>query len=91
MGLRFAQKSHCEPDEAAAQTVKSVQNLILAELKWDFRVKDAYLQKVLTLVESGRQGREGHLAPEDIGRTEGGRRVGWHPCDGPLAGDRVLS
>jgi hypothetical protein len=55
MGLRFVQENHCEPDETTAETVKSVQNLILGELKWDFRVEDAYIQKVLTLVESGRR------------------------------------
>lgn len=55
MGLRFIQNNHCEPDEATAQTVATVQRLIAAELKWDFRVEDAYIQKVLMLVESGRR------------------------------------
>jgi hypothetical protein len=55
MGLRFVQKNHCEPDAAIAETVTQVQNLILSELKWDFRVEDAYIQKVLMLVESGRR------------------------------------
>lgn len=55
MGLRFVQKNHCEPDEDTARTIAGVQAGILSELKWDFRVEDAYLQKVWTLVESGRR------------------------------------
>jgi hypothetical protein len=55
MGLRLVQQSHCEPDTVMTATVASVQQLILTELKWDFRVEDAYIQKVLTLVESGRR------------------------------------
>lgn len=55
MGLRFVQKNHCEPDEETARTVEGVQAGILSELNWDFRVEDAYLQKVWTLVESGRR------------------------------------
>jgi hypothetical protein len=54
MGLRFVQKNHCEPDEETARTIEGVQAGILSELNWDFRVEDAYLQKVWTLVESGR-------------------------------------
>jgi hypothetical protein len=55
MGLRFVQKNHCESDAATAETVAAVQSLILSELAWDFRVEDAYIQKVLMLVESGRR------------------------------------
>lgn len=55
MGLRFVQKNHCEPDAATAETITNVQNLILMELRRDFRVEDAYIQKVLELVESGRR------------------------------------
>ena len=55
MGLRFVQKNHCEPDEETVRTIEGVQAGILSELKWDFRVEDAYLQKVWTLVESGRR------------------------------------
>jgi hypothetical protein len=50
MGLRFVQKNHCDPDPETNASVVAVQNLILSELLWDFRVEDAYLQKVLTLV-----------------------------------------
>jgi hypothetical protein len=55
MGLRFVQKNHCDPDEDTARTIQAVQAGILTELRWDFRVEDAYLQKVWTLVESGRR------------------------------------
>jgi hypothetical protein len=55
MGLRFVQRNHCEPDEETARTIKTIQDLIVTELKWDFRVQDAYLQRVWTLVESGRR------------------------------------
>jgi hypothetical protein len=55
MGLRFVQKNHCEPDVETARSVNAVQNSILTELRWDFRIEDAYLQKVMTLVESGRR------------------------------------
>ena len=55
MGLRFVQKNHCEPDEDTARTIEAVQGGILTELRWDFRVEDAYLQKVWTLIESGRR------------------------------------
>ena len=55
MGLRFVQRNHCEPDAETARTIRSVQDIILSELRWDFRVCDAYLQRVWTLVESGRR------------------------------------
>jgi hypothetical protein len=55
MGLRFIQQNHCEPDETTDQTVAQLQDFILRELRWDFRVADAYIQKVLMLVESGRR------------------------------------
>lgn len=55
MGLRFVQKNRCEPELDTAATVREVQDAILSELHWDFRLEDAYLQKVLTLVESGRR------------------------------------
>jgi hypothetical protein len=55
MGLRFVQKNECEPAGETAQTISSVQDGILSELSWDFRVEDAYLQKVWTLIESGRR------------------------------------
>jgi hypothetical protein len=55
MGLRFVQRNRCDPDEDTARTIQAVQSGILTELNWDFRVEDAYLQKVWTLIESGRR------------------------------------
>jgi hypothetical protein len=55
MGLRFVQKNHCEPDADTARTIEAAQAGILKELTWDYRVEDAYLQKVWTLIESGRR------------------------------------
>jgi hypothetical protein len=91
MGLRFVQKNHCEPEVETDRLVNTVQNSILAELHWDFRVEDAYLQKVLTLVESGR----GHdIKPIWIRRILDAQRPdgGWDGVDvvGHLPGNRVL-
>jgi hypothetical protein len=55
MGLRFVQRNHCEPDDDTADTVRKVQDLIITEAKWDFRLQDSYLQRVWTLIESGRR------------------------------------
>jgi hypothetical protein len=91
MGLRFVQKNHCEPDVETARLVNTVQNSILAELHWDFRVEDAYLQKVLTLVESGRLP---DIKPIWIRRILDAQRPdgGWDGVDvvGHLPGNRVL-
>jgi len=91
MGLRFAQKNHCEPDEAAAELVKSVQNLILTELKWDFRVEDAYIQKVLMLVESGRRKDVKAIWLRKVLAAQSSDG-GWDDADviAHLPGDRVL-
>jgi len=55
MGLRFVERNRCDAPGDTAETIRRVQNSILAELRWDFRVGDAYIQKVMTLVESGRR------------------------------------
>jgi hypothetical protein len=85
------QKNHCEPDEVTAETVAVVQNVILSELKWDFRVEDAYIQKVMTLVESGRRKDVKAIWLRKIleaQRADGG----WDGLDviAHLPGDRVL-
>ena len=91
MGLRFVQKNHCEPDDETARTVKAVQNSILTELRWDFRVEDAYLQKVMTLLESGRRK---DIKPSWIKRILDAQRAdgGWDGVDliAHLPGNRVL-
>jgi hypothetical protein len=91
MGLRLVQKNRCEPDEATAETITTVQNFILGELKWDFRVEDAYIQKVLVLVESGRRQDVKAIWIRrilDAQRPDGG----WDGVDAlaPWPGDQVL-
>jgi hypothetical protein len=91
MGLRFVQKNHCEPDGPTAETVAAVQKLILSELKWDFRVEDAYIQKVMMLVESGRRKDVKAIWLKKIleaQKADGG----WDGIDviADLPGDRVL-
>jgi hypothetical protein len=102
IGLRFVQRNHCEPDEDTAQTIASVQAGILTELQWDFRVEDAYLQKVWTLVESGRRNEikaiwvrrilDAQLADGGwsgaavIASLPGGRAVAWQGGLVPRAG-----
>jgi hypothetical protein len=92
MGLRFAQKNHCDPDDETARTVEAVQDDILAELRWDFRVEDAYLQKVMTLLESGRRK---DIRPIWIKRILEAQRAdgGWDGADiiTHLPGNRVLA
>lgn len=91
MGLRFVQQNHCEPNTETAQLVTTVQTSILTELHWDFRVEDAYLQKVLTLVESGRRK---DVKPIWVRRILDAQRAdgGWDGADivAHLPGDRVL-
>jgi hypothetical protein len=91
MGLRFVQKNHCEPDTETTQLIDTVQNSILTELRWDFRVEDAYLQKVLTLLESGRRK---DLKPVWIRRILDAQRSdgGWDGVDvvTQLPGNRFL-
>jgi hypothetical protein len=92
MGLRFVQRNHCEPAAETAQLVNTVQNSILTELRWDFRVEDAYIQKVLTLVESGRRN---DIKPIWIRRILDAQRAdgGWDGVDilAHLPGNRVLA
>jgi hypothetical protein len=91
MGLRFVQQNHCEPNTETAQLVTTVQTSILTELHWDFRVEDAYLQKVLTLVESGRRK---DVKPIWVRRILDAQRAdgGWDGVDilADLPGNRVL-
>jgi hypothetical protein len=91
MGLRFVQRNHCEPDEQVARTIAATQAGILAELSWDFRVEDAYLQKVWTLIESGRRDA---IKPVWIRRILAAQRAdgGWSGQDEilRLPGDRAL-
>jgi hypothetical protein len=91
MGLRFVQKNNCEPEAETVQLVTTVEASILTELHWDFRVEDAYLQKVLTLVESGRRK---DVKPIWVRRILDAQRAdgGWDGVDivADLPGNRVL-
>jgi len=91
MGLRFVQKNHCNPDEETARTIGTVQDGILSELRWDYRVEDAYLQKVWTLIESGRRS---EVEPVWVRRILEAQEAdgGWTGADviTPLPGGQAL-
>jgi hypothetical protein len=91
MGLRYVQRNHCEPEADTAQLINTVQNSILTELRWDFRVEDAYTQKVMTLLESGR-GKD--IKPIWIKQILDAQRAdgGWDGADilAQLPGNRAL-
>lgn len=53
MGLRFMQRYQCGYDEKINETIVELQKIVVLELTWDFRVGDAYIQRVLMLVDSG--------------------------------------
>jgi hypothetical protein len=104
MGLRFVQQNHCNPDEETARTIAVVQAGILSELRWDYRVEDAYLQRVWTLIESGRRAEvkavwvRRILAAQEAGggwtgadvilRLPGNRAVFWEGGPRPRVGPR---
>jgi len=52
MGVRFMQRRQCDV-ALASEIVNVLQDRIVTQLTWDFRVVDAYLQRVLMLVDSG--------------------------------------
>lgn len=91
MGLRFVQKNHCEPDADTARVIEATQAGILHELNWDYRVEDAYLQKVWTLIESDRRDA---IKPVWIRRILEAQQPdgSWTGVDviAPLPGGRVL-
>ncbi|MDT8283112.1 MAG: hypothetical protein RQ982_09955 [Gammaproteobacteria bacterium] len=53
MGLRFMQRYQCGYDATVNATIEELQNTVITELTWDFRVVDAYIQRVLMLVDTG--------------------------------------
>ena len=53
MGLRYMQRYQCGYDEKVNITIGELQNVVVSELIWDFRVGDAYIQRVLMLVDTG--------------------------------------
>ncbi|HHJ34704.1 MAG TPA: hypothetical protein ENJ87_02965 [Gammaproteobacteria bacterium] len=53
MGLRFMQRYQCGYDDTVNNTILALQEQVLSELSWDFRVGDAYIQRILMLVDTG--------------------------------------
>lgn len=53
MGLRFMQRYQCGYDDTVKTTIEILQTVVTSELTWDFRVGDAYIQRVLMLTETG--------------------------------------
>lgn len=53
MGLRFMQRHQCGYEDKVSQTIGELQQTIVSELTWDYRVGDAYIQRVLMLVDTG--------------------------------------
>lgn len=53
MGLRFMQRYQCGFDDQVTATIKDLQQVVISELTWDFRVGDAYIQRVLMLIDTG--------------------------------------
>ncbi len=53
MGLRFMQRYQCGYDETVKTTINELKDVVISELTWDFRVGDAYIQRVLMLLDIG--------------------------------------
>ena len=53
VGLRFIQRYQCGDDAQISATISELQKVVISELTWDFRVGDAYIQRVLMLVDTG--------------------------------------
>ncbi len=53
MGLRFMQRYQCGYATKVNHTIGELQKTLVSELTWDFRVGDAYIQRVLMLVDTG--------------------------------------
>lgn len=53
IGFRMMQQNSCGDPQATQAAVQALQQRIRDQLTWDPRVVDVYMQRVLTLVESG--------------------------------------
>lgn len=53
VGIRFMQRNNCGDSEEVEKLIRGLQNTIVTELTWDPRVVDAYIQRVVMLVDSG--------------------------------------
>jgi hypothetical protein len=66
MGLRFEQQHHCEDPGPIDRSAAIVTEKVATAARWDFRVVDAYIQKLMMLVESGATDR---VAPQWVHRV----------------------
>ncbi len=90
MGYRLAQKSQCSIDNLQ-QNIAVLQGTIEKQLRYDPRVVDVYIQRVLMLVDSGAEDR---VEPRWLERVIAAQLPGggWsdvHPLI-PLGGNRYL-
>ena len=53
LGLRFMQRSKCGDAGRVQELIQGLQNISVTELTWDPRLTEAYIQRVLMLVDSG--------------------------------------
>jgi hypothetical protein len=53
MGFRFLQRRLCGNQKDTSEVIYSLQDRLVTQLSWDFRLVDVYLQRVLMLIESG--------------------------------------
>lgn len=91
MGLRFMQRYRCGSDDKVESTLSALQDTMYNEMRWDFRVGDAYIQRVSMLTDSGAGD---HVKPVWIRRileaqNPDGSWDDFHPFI-PLPGDRTF-
>jgi hypothetical protein len=53
LGLRFMQRCNCGDAGQVQELIRGLQNIIVTELTWDPRIIEAFIQRVLMLVDSG--------------------------------------
>ena len=53
MGMRFMQRHDCGDQTMVKEVITALQDKIITQLKWDPRVVDVYLQRVMMLMDSG--------------------------------------
>ena len=92
MGLRFMQRYYCGNEATVAKTIAALQKDIIAELTWDFRTGDAYIQRLLMLMDTDAHDK---IKPVWVNRfLEAQNEDGsWDDLDPliPLGNNRVLA
>ena len=53
IGLRMMQRYSCGHEDTVNKTINALKDVLINELTWDFRVGDAYIQRILMLTDSG--------------------------------------